>query len=247
MTSRAPRKGNLQLCDNHRGIFLLEIAGKRFARIPLNLLNNDLEQGLLPESQCSFRRHRGTTNMIFAARQMQEKCQEMRTHLYPTFLDLTKAFDSVNRERCRQGFPPTNKPSSSLQGHSEDFPEASANQPGQVRRPRPIPADLEEDSEDRRSHLQSEPPHRRQSQTRGSEIPTASTTQLQRSTTPDLPTLPADVPAPIGLVGHPRTNCSTRTTPAVVSRSNSSSPSTPTASNDRIPEPSLPSSSSSTA
>nr|VZI30057.1 unnamed protein product [Spirometra erinaceieuropaei] len=36
--------------------------------------------------------------MIFAARQLQEKCQEMRTHLYFTFVDLTKAFDTVNRE-----------------------------------------------------------------------------------------------------------------------------------------------------
>ncbi|BHF66470.1 hypothetical protein SprV_0200948700 [Sparganum proliferum] len=59
---------------------------------------NHLEQGLLPESQCGFRRHRRTTDMIFAARQLQEKCQEMRTHLYSTFVDLTKAFDTVNRE-----------------------------------------------------------------------------------------------------------------------------------------------------
>ncbi|BHF70996.1 hypothetical protein SprV_0401405000 [Sparganum proliferum] len=36
--------------------------------------------------------------MIFAARQLQEKCQEMRTHLYSTFVDLTKDFDTVNRE-----------------------------------------------------------------------------------------------------------------------------------------------------
>ncbi|BHF59663.1 hypothetical protein SprV_0100262400 [Sparganum proliferum] len=36
--------------------------------------------------------------MIFAARQLQEKCQEMQTHLYSTFVDLTKAFDTVNRE-----------------------------------------------------------------------------------------------------------------------------------------------------
>ncbi|BHF68246.1 hypothetical protein SprV_0301127900 [Sparganum proliferum] len=36
--------------------------------------------------------------MIFAARQLQEKCLEMRTHLYSTFVDLTKAFDTVNRE-----------------------------------------------------------------------------------------------------------------------------------------------------
>nr|VZI39374.1 unnamed protein product [Spirometra erinaceieuropaei] len=92
------RKGNRQVCDNHRGISLLNIAGKIFARILLNRLNIHLEQGLLPESQCGFRRHRGTTDMIFAARQLQEKCQEMRTHLYSTFVDLTKAFDTVNRE-----------------------------------------------------------------------------------------------------------------------------------------------------
>nr|VZH96041.1 unnamed protein product [Spirometra erinaceieuropaei] len=92
------RKGNRQVCDNHRGISLLNIAGKIFARILLNRLNNHLEQGLLPESQCGFRRHRGTTDMIFAARQLQEKCQEMRTHPYSTFVDLTKAFDTVNRE-----------------------------------------------------------------------------------------------------------------------------------------------------
>nr|VZI47771.1 unnamed protein product [Spirometra erinaceieuropaei] len=92
------RKGNRQVCDNHRGISLLNIAGKIFARILLNRLNNHLEQGLLPESQCGFRHHRGTTDMIFAARQFQEKCQEMRTHLYSTFVDLTKAFDKVNRE-----------------------------------------------------------------------------------------------------------------------------------------------------
>ncbi|BHF66326.1 hypothetical protein SprV_0200934200 [Sparganum proliferum] len=92
------RKGNRQICDNHHGISMLNIAGMIFARILLNRLNNHLEQGLLPESQCGFRRHRGTTDMIFAARQLQEKCQEMRTHLYSAFVDLTKAFDTVNRE-----------------------------------------------------------------------------------------------------------------------------------------------------
>nr|VZI19876.1 unnamed protein product [Spirometra erinaceieuropaei] len=92
------RKGNHQICENHRGISLLNIAGKIFARILLNRLNNHLEQGLLPESQCGFRRHRGSTDMIFAARQLQEKCQERRTHPYSTFVDLTKAFDTVNRE-----------------------------------------------------------------------------------------------------------------------------------------------------
>nr|VZH91285.1 unnamed protein product [Spirometra erinaceieuropaei] len=91
------REGSRQLWDNRRGISLLNIARRIFARI-LNRLSKHLEQGLLPESRCSFRRHRWTTEMIFVACQLQEKCPEMRTHLYSTFVDLTKVFDTVNRE-----------------------------------------------------------------------------------------------------------------------------------------------------
>ena len=36
--------------------------------------------------------------MIFTARQLQEKCQEHNMDLYMTFVDLTKAFDTVSRE-----------------------------------------------------------------------------------------------------------------------------------------------------
>jgi hypothetical protein len=92
------RKGNRQQCDNHRGISLLSIAGKILARVLLNRLLKHLEQGLLPESQCGFRSQRGTVDMIFAARQLQEKCQEQHTDLFMTFVDLTKAFDTVSRE-----------------------------------------------------------------------------------------------------------------------------------------------------
>ncbi|BHF78599.1 hypothetical protein SprV_0602171200 [Sparganum proliferum] len=74
-------KGNRQHCDNHRGISLLNTVGKIFARILLNPLNYHLEQGRLPESQCGLRRHRRTTDINFAARQLQEKCREMRTYL----------------------------------------------------------------------------------------------------------------------------------------------------------------------
>ena len=36
--------------------------------------------------------------MIFTARQFQKKCQEQNMDLYMTFVDLTKAFDTVSRE-----------------------------------------------------------------------------------------------------------------------------------------------------
>ena len=93
------RKGNRQSCDNHRGISLLSIAGKILAKVLLNRLIDHLEDGVLLESQCGFRPGRSTADMIFAARQLQEKCQEQNVGLYATFVDLTKAFDTV----CRKG------------------------------------------------------------------------------------------------------------------------------------------------
>ena len=70
------RKGNPQVCDNHRGISLLSIAGKILARVLLNRLNEHLERsGLLLESQCGFRKSRGTLDMISTARQLQENAR----------------------------------------------------------------------------------------------------------------------------------------------------------------------------
>ena len=85
--------------DDHRGISLLSIAGKILARVLLNRLTAHVNlHEVLPESQCGFRAGRGTADMIFAARQLQEKCQEQHQDLYMVFIDLTKAFDSVHRE-----------------------------------------------------------------------------------------------------------------------------------------------------
>ncbi|VDL88323.1 unnamed protein product, partial [Schistocephalus solidus] len=56
-------KANRQLCEHHR---------EDLHSILFNRVNGYLEQSLLPEHQCGFRRHRGTTDMIFAARQLQE-------------------------------------------------------------------------------------------------------------------------------------------------------------------------------
>ena len=92
-------KGDITCCDNHRGISLLSIAGKVLARILLNRLQKHInDANLIPESQCGFRRYRGTTDMIFSVRQLQEKCREQNLELYMVFIDLTKAFDTVNRE-----------------------------------------------------------------------------------------------------------------------------------------------------
>ena len=68
---------NPQVSDNHRGISLLSNAGKILAKILLNRLNAHLDHdGLIPESQRGFRKDKGTIDMIFTDRQLQEKCQE---------------------------------------------------------------------------------------------------------------------------------------------------------------------------
>ena len=92
--SQTKRKENTQVCDNHRGISVLSIAGKILARVLLNRLNEHQKA-----SEDSCRKNRGTIDMIFTARQLQEKCQEQNVDLYMTFVDLTNAFDKVSRER----------------------------------------------------------------------------------------------------------------------------------------------------
>ena len=90
-------KGEKSSCDNHRGISLLSIAGKILARIILNRITESLLDSVAPESQCGFRKNRGTVDMVFALRQLQEKCLEQNQDLYVLFVDLTKAFDTVSR------------------------------------------------------------------------------------------------------------------------------------------------------
>ena len=104
-------KGEKSDCSNYRGITLLSIAGKVLVRVLLNRLVPTIAEEILPESQCGFRANRGTTDMVFLLRQLQEKCREQTMGLYVTFKDLTKAFDTVSRTRLwlileRLGCPP---------------------------------------------------------------------------------------------------------------------------------------------
>ena len=92
-----PKKGNLHLCDNWRGIALLDVVGKLVARILQGRLQS-LAERELPESQCGFRRGRGCTDMIFVVRQLAEKAVEHHTKQFFVFVDLRKAYDSVPRE-----------------------------------------------------------------------------------------------------------------------------------------------------
>jgi len=103
-------KGERSDCNNYRGISLLNIVGKVFARVILGRLQL-LAERVYPESQCGFRAGRSTIDMIFSLRQLQEKCREQQQPLYIAFIDLTKAFDLVSRKGLFQllkkiGCPP---------------------------------------------------------------------------------------------------------------------------------------------
>lgn len=89
-------KGDKGDCNNYRGISLLSVVGKVFARVVLMRLQH-LAERVYPESQCGFRSSRSTIDMIFSLRQIQEKCREQNMPLYMCFVDLTKAFDTVSR------------------------------------------------------------------------------------------------------------------------------------------------------
>ena len=91
-------KGKKSICSSYRGISLLEAVGKVFARLLLNRLEKYICPDVIPETQSGFRGGRGAVDMIFSARQLVEKSLEQRVPLCQAFVDLTKAFDTVNRD-----------------------------------------------------------------------------------------------------------------------------------------------------
>jgi hypothetical protein len=91
-----PKKENLQSCDNLRGINLLDVVSKIFARIVQEGLQ-DIAETILSESQCGFRKGRECVDMIFVASQLVEKTLEHEDVLFILFVDLKKAYDSVPR------------------------------------------------------------------------------------------------------------------------------------------------------
>ena len=91
-------------CNNYRGISLLSYAGKVLLKIVANRLSDYCEaQGILPDEQCGFRPERSTVDMLFVVRRLQELARRRRTPLYMCFVDLQKAYDSVDRELLWKG------------------------------------------------------------------------------------------------------------------------------------------------
>ena len=86
-------------CNNYRAISLVARAGKVLLKIASARLSSHCQVGgILPEEQCGFRPARSTVDMLFVVRRLQELGRERKIPLYMCFIDLQKAYDSVDRE-----------------------------------------------------------------------------------------------------------------------------------------------------
>ena len=72
-------KGDRGDCNNYRGISLLNIVSKLFAKNVLIKLRV-LAERIYPESQYGLRAKRATIDMIFSLRQLQENAESRKSH-----------------------------------------------------------------------------------------------------------------------------------------------------------------------
>ena len=99
-------------CGNYRGISQTAHVGKVLLKAIAGRLSEYCDrENILPEEQCGFRPQRSTVDMMFVVRRLQELVRKKDTPLYMCVIDLTKAFDSVDRSLlwdvlARFGVPP---------------------------------------------------------------------------------------------------------------------------------------------
>ena len=92
------KKGDETEYGNYRGISLVSHAGKVLLKVVARRLSAYCEaKGLLPEEQCRFRPDRSTTEMMFVVRTLQEVRRKAGVSLFMCFIDLQKAYDTVDR------------------------------------------------------------------------------------------------------------------------------------------------------
>ena len=93
-----PKKGDLTLATNYRGISLLPIAAKIYNKLLLNRIRPHVDP-LLRKNQNGFRSGRSTLTQILALRRILEEARNFNLEAILVFVDFKKAFDSVDREK----------------------------------------------------------------------------------------------------------------------------------------------------
>ncbi|GAB0086845.1 Reverse transcriptase domain [Sergentomyia squamirostris] len=92
------KKGNRKDCANYRGISLLSLPGKVFAKV-LETRCRAVVEPHLGDQQCGFRPGRSTTDQLFALKMILEKSWEYAIPVYCCFIDLERAYDRIQREK----------------------------------------------------------------------------------------------------------------------------------------------------
>ena len=91
-----PKKGDLGLAKNYRGITLTSIAAKIYNALLQNRIEPKIDN-ILRKNQNGFRRNRSTTSQILTIRRILEGVRAKNLQATLLFVDFTKAFDSIHR------------------------------------------------------------------------------------------------------------------------------------------------------
>uniref|UniRef100_A0A3B3HV32 Reverse transcriptase domain-containing protein n=1 Tax=Oryzias latipes TaxID=8090 RepID=A0A3B3HV32_ORYLA len=90
------KKGDRRVCSNYRGITLLSLPGKVYARL-LERRVRPIVEPRIQEQQCGFRPGRGTVDQLYTLSRVLEGLWEFAHPVHMCFADLEKAFDRVPR------------------------------------------------------------------------------------------------------------------------------------------------------
>ena len=98
---RFPKKGEIGLVKNYRGITLTSIAAKIYNAILQNRIESKIDN-IHRKYQNGFRRNRSTTSQISTIRRILEGVRAKNLQAALIFVDFTKAFDSIHRGKIEQ-------------------------------------------------------------------------------------------------------------------------------------------------
>ena len=96
-----PKKGDLRLATNYRGISLTPTAAKIYNKLLLHRIRPVLEN-ILRDNQNGFREKRSTTAQIFTLRLIIEGVKQKQLPAVIIFVDFSKAFYSIDRSKMEQ-------------------------------------------------------------------------------------------------------------------------------------------------